>query len=259
MSVGMNMDALQFEVVDGIALMMINRAQARNSIDHAAAVGIADAIERIETDANIRLGILTGAGGTFCAGMDLKAFLRGEQVRFPGSGFGGLTERRTIKPLIAAVEGYALAGGFELALACDLIVAASDARFGLPEVKRGLVPNAGGLLRLPRQLPFRIAMELVLTGEMVTSATLESRGLINRVVQPGTALEEARRLAAVIVANGPLALAACKRVMTESQDWDSRDMFARQAEITGPVLSSLDAQEGAKAFAEKRTPQWRGA
>ncbi len=252
------MSEVQFEVRDGVGIIAINRPEAKNAINHDAARAIADAVDAIEGRPDIRVGILTGNGGTFCAGMDLKAFLRGEVVKFPGTGFAGLIERRTTKPFIAAVEGYALAGGFELALACDLIVASSAATFGLPEVKRGLVANAGGLVRLPRQLSYRAAMELVLTGAMIGAQRLYECGLINRVVEPGRALDEAIALAHVIAANGPLAVAASKRVMIEAQDWDTAEMFRRQAEITAPVFASDDAKEGARAFAEKRTPQWQG-
>ncbi len=250
-------DAL-FEVSDGVAIITINRPAARNAINGGAAVAIAESLERIESDPAIRVGILTGAGGTFCAGLDLKAFLAKEVVKWPDTGFAGLAERRLSKPIIAAVEGYALAGGFELALACDLIIAARDAKFGLPEVKRGLVARSGGLVRLPRQLPSRIAAELVLVGSAVSAERLAGYGLINRAVAPGKALEEALAMAREIAANGPLALAASKQVLAEAPDWSAAEMFRRQAAITDPVFASEDAQEGARAFAEKRAPVWRG-
>lgn len=251
-------NAVLFEKGDGLGIITINRPAARNAIDRDAALGIAAAIEEIESDPQIRVGIVTGAGGTFCAGLDLKAFLRGDVVKFPKGGFAGLAEAVIAKPMIAAVEGYALAGGFELALACDLIIASSEARFGLPEVKRGLVARSGGMVRLPRQLPYRIAMELALTGDLVPAVRLAAYGLINRVVDPGSALDAARELAGTIATNGPLALAVTKRVIRDSQDWDSREMFARQNELTEPVFSSADAREGALAFAEKRAPVWQG-
>lgn len=251
-------DEVQFVVEDGVALITLNRPAARNAVDRAVAEGVAHALEAAECRADVRAGIVTGAGGHFCAGMDLKAFLRGDVVRVPGWGFAGIAQAQLAKPWIAAVEGYALGGGFEIALACDLIVAAETARFGLPEVKRGLVANAGGLLRLPRQMPRRLAAELVLSGEMVPAAQLAAQGLINRVVAEGEALAAARRLAQAIAANGPLAVAASKRVMQESADWPSAQMFERQSEITAPVFASDDAREGARAFAEKRTPAWRG-
>jgi enoyl-CoA hydratase len=249
---------IQFSVDAGIALITIDRPEARNAINAAVALAIADATEQIDARPDIRVAILTGAGGTFCAGMDLKAFLRGENVKPRGRGFAGMTGARIDKPMIAAVEGYALAGGFELALACDLIVASQAAKFGLPEVKRGLVANAGGLVRLPRQLPYRVAMELVLTGAMTSAAELQAHGLINRVVPEGEALAGALQLARTIVANGPMAVAVSKRVMRDSQDWPSTEVFARQDEYTAPVFKSADAREGALAFAEKRAPAWTG-
>jgi enoyl-CoA hydratase len=202
--------------------------------------------------------VLTGAGGTFSAGMDLKGFLTGDSPLAEGRGFGGIVERPPAKPIIAAVEGYALAGGFELALACDLIVASSESKFGLPEVKRGLVAGAGGLLRLPRRIPYHAAMELALSGDHYPASRLVELGLVNKVTSPGEALAGARELAAKIAENAPLALAATKRVIVESPDWDSADQFARQGEIINPVFGSKDATEGAAAFAEKRRPEWSG-
>jgi enoyl-CoA hydratase len=252
------MSEVQLTTEDGIAVVTINRPEARNAVNAAVAKGIAEAMDSLDQREDLRIGIITGAGGTFCSGMDLKAFLRREAVRLEGRGFAGLVEAPPKKPLIAAIEGYALAGGFEIALACDLIVAAQDARFGLPEVKRGLAPTAGGLLRLPKQLPMRIARELVLTGEMVQAEKLAAYGLINRIVAPGTALTVALDLARAIAENGPLAVAACKRVMQEAQDWSSAEMFRKQSEIAAHVFASDDAREGASAFAEKRKPVWRG-
>lgn len=252
------MPEVTLQIESAVAIVTINRADARNAVDRAVAEGLARASEQVENDRNVRVGIITGAGGHFCAGMDLKAFLRGEVVRIPGRGFAGFTQAPLAKPWIAAVEGYALGGGFEIALACDLIVAGDSARFGLPEVKRGLVANAGGLVRLPRQLPPRIASELVLTGELVAPSWLASHGLINRVVDSGTALDAALALAKQIAGNGPLAIAASKRVMQDSADWTSSELFERQNLVTAPVFASADAREGASAFADKRTPNWRG-
>ncbi|WP_156681274.1 crotonase/enoyl-CoA hydratase family protein [Sphingomonas profundi] len=250
--------AVDFEIQDGVAIITLNRPDARNAVDRETALAVAEAVERIAADPAIRVAVLTGAGGNFCAGMDLKAFLRGEVVRLPGTGFAGITQARLAKPFIAAVEGYALAGGFELALACDLIVASDEAKFGLSEVKRGLVANAGGLVRLPRQLPIKIATELVLTGDIVPAALLATHGLINRVVPAGQALAGALALARTIAANGPLAVAVSRRVLNESQDWPTDELFDRQNEITLPLFASADAKEGAAAFAEKRKPVWRG-
>ncbi len=246
------------DVRDGILTITINRPASRNAMTLAAATAIAAALDTLDGDDSLRIGILTGAGGTFCAGMDLKGFLRGERPSIPGRGFGGLTARPPRKPLIAAVEGYALAGGFELVLACDLVVAADDAQFGVPEVKRGLAATAGGLLRLPRQLPYRIALELALTGDMFPATRAHAYGLVNRITPSGEALAEARRMARVIAANGPLSVAASKRVVVESQDWSTEEMWSRQAEMTEHIFTSADAREGSAAFAEKRAPVWQG-
>jgi enoyl-CoA hydratase len=215
-------------------------------------------MDRLDNDNALVVGIITGAGGTFSAGMDLKAFVRGEKPVVPGRGFAGIVEQPPRKPVIAAVEGYALAGGFEIVLACDLVVAARGATFGLPEVTRGLVAAGGGLLRLPRRVPYHVAMELSLLGSHVAAPRMHSLGLVNRLVDDGTALDTARTLGAEIVANGPLAVAATKRIITESADWPTDEAFARQAAIASPVSTSDDAREGATAFAEKRAPVWTG-
>jgi enoyl-CoA hydratase len=251
-------DAVLTEVDGGIAVITINRPEARNAVNGDVARGIATAIDELDAVADVRVLILTGAGGTFSAGMDLKGFLTGDSPVVPGRGFGGLAQRPPAKPVIAAVEGYALAGGFELVLACDLVVASEEAKFGLPEVKRGLVAGAGGLLRLPARIPYHLAMEIALTGDHFSAAHLRAAGLVNAVVPAGQALAGARDLAARIAQNAPLALAATKRVIVESLDWDSADAFARQGAIITPVFSSKDAMEGAAAFAEKRAPNWRG-
>lgn len=245
-------------VQDGIQIITLNRPEARNAMTLAAATAIAQALDDLDNNDELRVGILTGAGGFFCAGMDLKGFLRGERPSIEGRGFGGLTEKPPQKPLIAAVEGYALAGGFELVLACDLVVAAENAQFGIPEVKRGLAATAGGLVRLPRQLPYRLALELALTGDMFPAPRALESGLINRVVPAGQALEEAIALARRILANGPLSVAASKRVIMESQDWTQDQMWELQKALTEHVFSSEDAREGSAAFAEKRAPVWKG-
>lgn len=242
---------------DGVLVVTINRPEAKNAANKAVAVAIAAAMDELEADSTLRVAILTGAGGTFCSGMDLKGFVNGEKPVVEGRGFCGIVRRPPTKPIIAAVEGYALAGGFELAITCDLIVAASNCRFGIPEVKRGLVANAGGLLRLPRQMPPRLAMELALTGDILTPQRAYEYGLINQVVEPGTALEAARVLARKIAANAPLAVAASKKIIVDSQDWSTPEMFDRQAEISLPIFASQDAIEGSRAFAEKREPQWQ--
>jgi enoyl-CoA hydratase len=251
-------NAVLTEVDDGIAVITINRPEARNAVNAEVARGIAAAVEELDGAGDVRVLILTGAGGTFSAGMDLKGFLAGESPVVEGRGFAGITERPPAKPVIAAVEGYALAGGFEVALSCDMIVASETARFGLPEVRRGLVAAAGGLVRLPRRVPYHLAMEIALTGGHFTADRLVQAGLVNRLVGPGQALAGARELAAEVAQGAPLALAASKRVIVESADWDSGEAFARQNEVTRPVFVSADAMEGAAAFAEKRAPAWRG-
>jgi enoyl-CoA hydratase len=251
-------DAVLTEVDGGIAVITINRPQARNAVNGDVARGIATAVDELDATDDVRVLILTGAGGTFSAGMDLKGFLTGDNPTVRGRGFAGITERPPVKPVIAAIEGYALAGGFEIALSCDLIVASETARFGLPEVRRGLVAGAGGLLRLPRRVPYHLAMEIALTGEHFTAERLYQAGLVSGLTGAGQALGGARELAARVAQGGPLALAATKRVIVESADWPSSEAFARQGEIIGPVFTSADAMEGAAAFAEKRAPVWRG-
>ena len=246
------------EYEDGLVIITINRPEARNAVNRAVSYGVCAAVDELDARDDLRVGILTGAGGSFCSGMDLKAFLRGEITRVEGRGILGIAMTPPKKPLIAAVEGYALAGGFEAMLACDLTVAARNAQFGIPEVKRGLAAAAGGLLRLPRMIPQRIAMELALTGDMISAERAAQYGLINILTEPGEALAEARRLAARIIANAPLSVAASKRVINEQRDWPLGEMFARQQEITAPILASADAREGAAAFAEKRKPAWKG-
>jgi enoyl-CoA hydratase len=251
-------DAVLTEVDGGIAVITINRPQARNAVNGEVARGLAAAVDEFDAAGDVRVLILTGAGGTFSAGMDLKGFLAGDNPTVPGRGFAGLAERPPAKPVIAAVEGFALAGGFEIALSCDLIVASETAKFGLPEVRRGLVAGAGGLLRLPRRVPYHLAMEIALTGEHFTAERLHRAGLVSSLTEAGQALAGARELAARVALGAPLALAASKRVIVESADWPSTDAFARQGEVIGPVFTSADAMEGAVAFAEKRAPAWRG-
>jgi enoyl-CoA hydratase len=251
-------DAVLAEVADGIGIITINRPEARNAVNEAVARGIAAAIDDLDSRTDVTSLIITGAGGTFCAGMDLKGFAAGENSSAGGRGFGGITQRPPAKTIIAAVEGYALAGGFEIVLSCDLIVASEEAVFGLPEVSRGLVAGAGGLFRLPRRIPYHLAMEIALTGARVPAMRLAEAGLINRLVPPGEALAQARSLAAEIGRNAPLSLAATKRIVAESADWPLAEAFDRQGEIARPVFFSADAMEGAVAFAEKRPPVWRG-
>lgn len=246
------------EVRGNVLVMTLSNPEARNAATLEMAEAMAAALDELDRNPALQVGVITGAGGTFCAGMDLKGFLQGKRPSLPGRGFLGLTQQPPRKPLIAAVEGYALAGGFETVLACDLIVAAKTAKFGLPEVKRGLAAAAGGLLRLPRRLPYHVAMECILTGDMFSAERAHAHGLVNRLVDTGQALDAALELAQAVAANGPLALIASKRVAQESADWTQAEMFDRQAVLTTPVLASLDAREGATAFAEKRPPVWKG-
>jgi enoyl-CoA hydratase len=241
-----------------VLVITINRADQRNAVNAAVANGISAALDELDADAELTLGVLTGAGKGFCAGMDLKAFVAGESAWAGDRGFAGITQRSSDKPLIAAIEGFAVAGGLEIALACDLIVAARGARLGIPEVKRSLVAAGGGLLRLPRALPRNIAMELALTGDPIEAERGHELGLVNRLAEPGHALEAALQLADQIAPNAPLALAASKRVLVESVDWPDAEFFQRQSEIVGPVMTSEDAREGSTAFAEKRPPVWTG-
>ena len=241
-----------------VLVITINRPEQRNAVNAAVAAGIAAALDELDADAELSVGVLTGAGKGFCAGMDLKAFVAGESAYAGDHGFAGITQRASAKPLIAAIEGFAVAGGLEVALACDLIVAARGARLGIPEVKRSLVAAAGALLRLPRALPGNVAMELALTGEPIDSERGYELGLVNRLADPGEVLNTALELAEAIAVNGPLALAATKRILVESVDWPDSEFFHRQGEIAGPVMASEDAREGSVAFAEKRAPVWKG-
>jgi enoyl-CoA hydratase len=251
-------DSVLTDVVDGVLVVTINRPDARNAINTETAVAIGAAMDRLDDDVSLVAGVITGAGGTFCAGMDLKAFLAGERPSIPGRGFAGIVEQPPVKPIIAALEGYAIAGGFEIALACDMLVAAEDAKFGLPEVKRGLLAGGGGLLRLPQRVPHHLAMEWSLTGELIPAPRGYEVGLVNRLTPTGGALDEALGLARTIAANGPLAVAASKRILIEAPEWPASERFARQQEIYEPVRSSEDAREGATAFKEKRAPRWQG-
>lgn len=245
------------EVRDGVLIITLNRPEAKNAANRALAEGVAAALDRLDAEEGLRVGVITGAGGTFCSGMDLKAFLQGEVPAVKGRGFAGLTEAPPKKPLIAAVDGYALAGGFEIMLACDLVVANRQAKFGIPEAKRGLAAAAGGLVRLPRQISPRLAMELALTGDFITADRAYEIGLINRVTD-GPALDAALELAASITANGPLAVARSKQVIVESGGWSEAEMWTKQGEVLGNLFMSEDAREGAAAFAQKRKPEWKG-
>lgn len=245
------------EVRDGVLIVTLNRPEARNAANKALSEQVAAAMDRLDGDDDLRVGIITGANGTFCSGMDLKGFLRGELPFVEGRGFAGLTEAPPRKPLIAAVDGYALAGGFEIMLACDLTVANSGAKFGIPEVKRGLACAAGGLLRLPRQIPARIAMEFILTGDFIDAPRAYELGLVNRLTD-GPALDAALDLAAAITANAPLAVERSKQVVVQSRLWSEDEMWGKQSALLGNLFMTEDAREGAAAFAQKRKPEWKG-
>jgi enoyl-CoA hydratase len=241
-----------------VLLITLNRPEVRNAVNAALAEGLAGALEQLDGDDGLSVGVLTGAGGFFSAGMDLGAFVRGESAWFGDRGFAGITQRSARKPLIAAIEGFALAGGLEIALACDLLVAAQGARMGIPEVKRSLVAAGGALLRMPRRMPYHVVMELALTGDPQPAERFHELGLVNRLSEPGAAVEVALELADSLAKNAPLALVATKRVLQDQFDWTSDEMWDRQAAITGPVFVSEDAKEGSSAFKEKREPVWKG-
>jgi enoyl-CoA hydratase len=241
-----------------VLLITLNRPEVRNAVNAALAAGVAGALEELDGDDELAVGVLTGAGGFFCAGMDLGAFVKGESPWFDDRGFAGIAQRASRKPLIAAIEGFALAGGLEVALACDLIVAAKGARMGIPEAKRSLVAAGGALLRLPRRMPYHVVMELALTGDPLPADRFHELGLVNRLSEPGSAVEVALELAGQVAKNGPLALVASKQILEGQFDWSTAEMWEKQAAIAGPVMTSEDAREGASAFKEKRDPVWRG-
>jgi enoyl-CoA hydratase len=241
-----------------VLLITLNRPEVRNSVNAALAAGVAGALDELDADEELSVGVLTGAGGFFCAGMDLGAFVKGESPWFGDRGFAGIAQRASRKPLIAAIEGFAVAGGMEIALACDLIVAAKGAKLGIPEAKRSLVAAGGALLRLPRRIPYHVAMELALTGDPIDADRAAELGLVNRLAEPGEALAGALALAEQIAPNAPLALAGSKRILVEAPGWPLERQWERQAEIAAPVRESEDAREGARAFAEKRAARWQG-
>jgi enoyl-CoA hydratase len=254
----MSEPAVLTERRDGVLVITLNRPDARNAVNAALAEGVGAALDELDADDELRVGVLTGAGKGFSSGMDLKAFVAGERPYVEGRGFAGITQRSSRKPLIAAIEGFAVAGGFEVALSCDLIVASKGARLGIPEVKRSLVAAAGALFRLPRRIPYHLAMELALTGDPIDAERAHQLGLVNRLAEPGGALDAALELAGEIVKNGPLALIASKEIVQGSRDWTEEESWEKQGPIAGPVMGSEDAREGAVAFAEKRDPVWKG-
>jgi enoyl-CoA hydratase len=245
---------VQMQRIESVLVITIQRPEVKNAIDRVTSEALAHAMDTLDTDPELVLGILTGAGGHFCSGMDLKAFLRGERVELPGRGLAGMVQTPPRKPLIAAIEGYALAGGFEIALACDLIVASETAQMGIPEVKRGLIAGSGGLLRLPRRIPPAIAMELALTGDLIHAPQAHQWGLVNRLVAPGEALQAALELAKRIATNGPMAVRITKQLINEAPSLPADEVWTRQNALLEQVIASDDAREGAAAFAQKRPP-----
>jgi enoyl-CoA hydratase len=241
-----------------VLLVTINRPEARNAFDGATAAAMEAAMDRFEEDSELRVGIITGAGKAFSSGQDLKAAARGDMGATRRRGGFGIMAQPPNKPLIAAVEGHAVAGGLELCLSCDLIVAARDARMGIPEARHNLVAVGGGLFRLPRRIPYHLVMELALTADTWTAERMHELGLVNRLAEPGQALDVAFELAERVLANGPLAVAASKQIVQRSSEWTEEEAWREQMKIAAPVMQSEDTREGLAAFAQKRTPVWKG-
>ena len=241
-----------------VRVITLNRPDAMNSINTALSEAVAAAMDDLDADDNIRVGVLTGAGRGFSAGMDLKAFVAGEMPMIEGRGLAGMVERGPRKPLIAAVEGFALAGGLEVVLGCDLVVAAANAKLGIPEVTVGLFAGAGALGRLPRHVPEAVAMKMALTGDPITAEEALGYGLVVEVTEPGGAVEAAVALGERIAKNAPLAVAASKRIVRESWGMTDGEYWPYQNPIMSEIFATEDATEGATAFAEKRDPNWKG-
>ena len=250
-----NDESVLVEVRDRVLVVTLNRPSVKNVINTGITNGLRAAVERLNSSDDLTVAVLTGAGGEFCAGMDLKEFA----VSGPPKGITGLLRRGAEKPMVAAIEGSALGGGLELALLCDIVVAADDAQLGLPEVRIGLFPGGGGLLRLPRRLPYGVAAEAVLTGRPLGAAEAMAHGLVARVVPRGDALSAALSIADAVAANAPLAVAASKQLMRLSGDLDEDGFWEAQVPYAQRVFRSKDAVEGPRAFAEKRKPQWSGS
>ncbi len=251
-------DEVLTEARGKVLLITLNRPEQRNSVNRDLAEALAAALDKLDSSPELSVGVLCGNGKGFSAGMDLKAFVEGGMPNLPGRGFAGITERAATKPLIAAVEGFALAGGLEIALSCDLLVASKGTRLGIPEVGVGLFAGAGALLRLPRVLPYGLAMEMALTADPITAERAYDLGLVNRLVEPGEALNVALELAERIARNAPLGLAASKQLIREQQGRTEAEFWAYQDTVLSSVFASKDAIEGATAFAEKRSPNWTG-
>jgi crotonobetainyl-CoA hydratase/dehydration protein DpgD len=244
---------------DGVLTMTINRAAQKNAVNREVAEQLGAALDLLDDDAELSAGVLTGAGGTFSAGMDLKAFVAGELPMLPGRGLGGLTRARVNKPLIAAVEGWALGGGFELALACDLVIASDRSQFGLPEARLGLMAGAGGVFRLTRQAPYRVAMGYLMTGRRMSAQRAYELGLVNEVA-PADRLDRCvADWVADVLSSAPLAVRAMKEVAAKALTMPLPEAFAGDYEWERRRMLSADAVEGPRAFAEKRAPRWLGA
>lgn len=241
-----------------VFVITLNRPEAMNSVNLELAQMMAAAMEELDGDDALRVGVLTGNGRGFSAGMDLKAFVEGGMPNLPGRGFAGITEFSAKKPLIAAVEGFALAGGLEIALSCDLIVASEGAKLGIPEVGVGLFAGAGGLFRLPKVLPGAVAMRMALTGEPIRAEQAHAFGMVAEVTEKGGALDAAIAIAEKIASNAPLGVMASKELMQQGPLMTDPDFYAFQQAYIDRVFSSSDAIEGATAFAEKRSPNWQG-
>jgi enoyl-CoA hydratase len=243
-----------------VAVLTINRPEARNAVNGEVAAAMEAGLDRLEEDDDVWAGVVTGAGPVFSAGADLKAIASGQaaDLQTKRGGFGGIAARQRTKPLIAAVDGPALAGGCEIALSCDLIVASTAARFGIPEVKRSLVAAAGGLFRLPRALPRNIAMELALTGDPIDAQRAYQFGLVNQLVEPGTALEAALALAERVNANAPIAVRESRRVVLDGMLADDDTAWRVTFDAMAKAMATEDFAEGPRAFIEKRAPEWKG-
>lgn len=254
------MSRIQTETRGHVLIVTLNRPEARNAFNRAMAMEMEAIVDRYESDPDLRAAILRAEGSTFCSGQDLKEAAQGGSAVAERRGGFGIMKKPPRKPLIAAVDGQALAGGMELTLCCDLIVASSASVFGLAEVRRGLVAIGGGCFRLPRRLPWPIAMEMILTGQPMSAQQMQQHGYVNSIVAPGRVLDEALRLAGLIAGNGPLAVKASKEIAWTAvgENWSDEDGWRRQMEIVAPVLASEDLREGLQAFAQKRPAVWKG-